>query len=50
MANNKRDISTHTLRKEGDEKRRTVCTYEHISTHTLRKEGDGQITVVITTH
>ena len=36
-------ISTHTLRKEGDGRRRRAEGAEHpISTHTLRKEGDSK--------
>ena len=35
------DISTHTLRKEGDRSCPTsMIKNEEISTHTLRKEGD----------
>ena len=34
------DISTHTLRKEGDRRLSTSATNFFISTHTLRKEGD----------
>ena len=33
-------ISTHTLRKEGDDKRLILRFAQVISTHTLRKEGD----------
>ena len=33
-------ISTHTLRKEGDEFTVTQTMRDIISTHTLRKEGD----------
>ena len=37
----KEDISTHTLRKEGDaDTWHTDSHGEKISTHTLRKEGD----------
>ena len=37
------DISTHTLRKEGDDCFTLyLCRLFHISTHTLRKEGDDR--------
>ncbi len=37
------EISTHTLRKEGDDLRRAdVDRLRVISTHTLRKEGDAE--------
>ena len=34
------DISTHTLRKEGDAIKTIAAELDVISTHTLRKEGD----------
>ena len=33
-------ISTHTLRKEGDNRKHHLRVIQLISTHTLRKEGD----------
>ena len=38
-------ISTHTLRKEGDEWEPSEVAGILISTHTLRKEGDGLLTI-----
>ena len=35
------NISTHTLRKEGDDEGAADGARGGISTHTLRKEGDG---------
>ena len=40
------DISTHTLRKEGDRRLSTSATNFFISTHTLRKEGDYQYHII----
>ena len=43
-------ISTHTLRKEGDNHLLKKLAFLAISTHTLRKEGDSGAAVFVTVY